>query len=99
MFQKFPILLSSAVFALGLSGCAGSGDTASGANTQDNSSETPTETTDTTAETEACIDGNDSGLTDPQNSIPTLEDGRYCEVIVVYMSDDGIVLGLSLIHI
>ena len=28
-----------------------------------------------------------------KNSIPTLEDGRYCEVIVVYMSDDGIVLG------
>ena len=57
------------------------------------SDETPTETTDTTAETEACIDGNDSGLTDPQNSIPTLEDGRYCEVLVVYMSDDGIMLG------
>ena len=93
MSQTFRILWVSMVFALGPFGCAESGDTASGANAQNSSGETPTETTDTTAETEACIDGNDSGLTDPQNSIPTLEDGRYCEVIVVYMSDDGIVLG------
>ena len=83
----------SIVFALGLSGCADTTTSTPDNNTQGSSDETPTETTDTTAETEACIDGNDSGLTDPQNSIPTLEDGRYCEVLVVYMSDDGIMLG------
>ena len=83
----------SIIFALGLSGCADTTSSTPDNNTQGSSDETPTETTDTTAETEACIDGNDSGLTDPQNSIPTLEDGRYCEVLVVYMSDDGIMLG------
>ena len=93
MPQTFRILLITMVFALGLYGCAESSDTTSDANAQDGSNETPTETTDTAAETEACTDGNDSGLTDPQNSIPTLEDGRYCEVIVVYMSDEGVLLG------
>ena len=93
MLQQFYILCLSVVVALGLCGCAESADTASDTNAQSNSDETPTETTDATAESEACIDGNDSGLTDPQNSIPTLEDGRYCEVLVIYMSDEGIMLG------
>ena len=93
MLQQFYILCLSVVVALGLCGCAESADTASDTNTQGSSNETPTNTTDTTVETEACIDGNDSGLTDPQNSIPTLEDGRYCEVLVIYMSDEGVMLG------
>ena len=37
----------------------------------------------------ACSDGFDSGLGDPMVSFEATEDGRYCEVLVVRMQDDG----------
>ena len=48
---------------------------------------------DTTPPELACTGGFDSGLTDPVQSFDNLEEGRYCEVLVIYAQEDGTLLG------
>ncbi len=94
MLRSFVVFVASITLAVGLSSCANNTDTSTPYTTdnpQDVSDETGADLVDTDAE--ACASGNDSGLRDPQNSFETLEDGRYCEVLVVYMGDDGVMLG------
>ena len=40
----------------------------------------------------ACSEGHDTGLTDPLFSFEDLEAGRYCEVLVAFIQEDGTVL-------
>ena len=76
-----------------LSGCSDPNNAAgSGEDTSADPNDSTVQPEDSTDELQ-CDGGKDTGLTDPSMSFENLDETRYCEVIIMYAQDDGIITG------